>query len=72
MFKRFKILQGSHVHGQVTVTKGDTLISGDDLVAIYGREKFEFVEDVCCGDPEACTSKECVTKKDCKPEDKKK
>lgn len=66
------MLQGGHVHGTEVLSAGAELISGDDLVALHGREKFEFIADVCCADPALCTAKECQQKRDVKVEDKKK
>ena len=33
------------MHGQELLKKGDELVSGDDLVKLYGP-KFEFIEEV--------------------------
>lgn len=57
MAKKFLLLGGGHTVGSRTYRKDETIISDDDLVAIYGKNKFQFVEDVCCSTPEACDHK---------------
>lgn len=60
MAKKFLVLDGSHnVSDTVRVKKGDYVISDDDLAKLHGAGKFQFVEDVCCKEPEACTKDEC-------------
>lgn len=44
-FKKFRIVDGMHMHGDQLLGRGDELVSGDDLVALHGK-KFEFVENV--------------------------
>lgn len=40
MNRRFKLLIGMHSHGGTTFKQGDVIVTGTDLVKIFG-EKFE-------------------------------
>lgn len=46
--KKFKLLAGTHViddSASVCAVAGDVVMSDDDLVALWGREKFALVGD---------------------------
>jgi len=41
---KFKVLGGKHYVGEAVYKPGDIVESDDDLVALYGRPKFELVQ----------------------------
>lgn len=64
--KKFKLLAGTHVvddAASVCAVAGDVIVSGDDLVALWGREKFALVGDAEDAKPSEDSGEDAGSKK---------